>query len=118
MDRQRILALFAVAWVSAAGLTWFLYAKTKAPKTEKRIRVVVAGRDMPLGTLVKSTDLKTVALLDSDVPKGAIFQPKDAVNRVLLYPANVNEALVISKLSAATSAEGVSSTIEPGFRAV
>jgi pilus assembly protein CpaB len=118
MDRQRILLLFGVAWLSAAALSWFLYAQTRAPKQEKKVAVQVAARDMPIGTLVKKTDLKAVPVLEKDVPKGAIFQDKDALNRVLLYPLATNEALLNTKLSGATTSEGIASTIEPGYRAM
>ena len=37
---------------------------------------------------------------------------------MLLYPVGANEPLTRPKLSAVTAAEGVSSTIEPGYRAV
>ena len=55
------------------------------------------------GTLLKKTDLKTVPVREADVPKGAIFADKEAISRVLLYPATVNEPLLVSKLSRATS---------------
>jgi pilus assembly protein CpaB len=118
MDRQRLLIPFGIAWLSAAGLSWFLYAKTIAPKEEKRTQVMVAARDMPLGTLLKNTDVKAVRMLERDIPKGAISQGRDALNRVLLYPAYANEPLLNSKLSGATTSEGVSATIEPGYRAM
>src|SRR5947207_13247617 len=73
---------------------------------------------MPMGTLLRKTDLKLVGFPERDVPKGALFQDKEALNRVLLYPASVNEPLLTSKLSHTTTSEGVSSTIEPGYRAV
>ena len=41
-----------------------------------------------------------------------------AMNRVLLVPISNNEPVLASKLSAATTVEGMSSTIDPGFRAV
>ena len=41
MDRQKKLLIFGAAWVSAALLTWFLYAKAVAPQQEKQVR---AGR--------------------------------------------------------------------------
>jgi pilus assembly protein CpaB len=80
--------------------------------------VQVAARDMPIGTLIKKTDLKSVSVLDKDIPKGAIFQDKEALNRVLLYPMAINEPLLGTKLSNATTAEGIASTIEPGYRAM
>jgi len=109
MDRQKKILIIAAAWVSAALLSWFVWAKTVAPQEEKKVRVVVAARDMPLGTLLRQSDLRQVNYPQRDVPKGVVFEGKDAVNRVLI---------LISKLSATTSAEGVPSTIETGYRAV
>ena len=61
-----MLLLFGVAWLSAAALSWFLYKSFQAPTQEKRVRVVVAGRDMPVGTLLKKTDVKAVPVLEKD----------------------------------------------------
>jgi len=118
MDRQKKFLIFGAAWISAGLLTWLLWARTVAPQQEKHVKVVVASHDMPLGTLLRTSDLRTVSYPERDVPKGVVFQPKDAVNRVTLFPLNTNEPVVISKLSTTTSAEGVSATIEPGYRAV
>ncbi len=118
MDRRRILILFVAAWISAALLTWFLYAKTQAPKEQKRVTVFAAVRDMPIGTMIRKTDLKKVNVLEGDLPKGAIFADKEALNRVALYPVNANEPLTTSKLSTGTGVEGIMATIPQGFRAV
>src|SRR4051812_452919 len=118
MDRQKKLLIFAAAWVSAGLLTWFLYAKTVAPQQEKQAAVFVASRDMAIGTLLKPGDLKRVNYPERSMPKGVVTDQKDAVNRVLLVPINSNEPVLGSKLSAATTVEGMASTIEPGLRAV
>ena len=118
MDRQKKFLIFGLAWLSAGVLTWFLYSRTVAPQQDKKLQVVVASRDMPVGTLLRKTDLKMVTSLERDVPKGVVFQAKDAENRVLLVPMNTNEPVLLSKLSSQTATEGVSSTIDPGFRAV
>ena len=118
MDRQKKLLIFAAAWISAALLSWFFYAKTIAPQQEKQLRLLVATHDMPVGTLLRTSDLKLVNYLERNVPKGAAYDAKDAVNRVLLVPISNNEPVLASKLSASTTVEGLSSTIDPGFRAV
>lgn len=118
MDRQKKLLIIAVAWVSAGLLSWFLYAKTVAPQQEKQVAVVVAARDMPMGTLLRPGDLRTVNYPERNIPKGVVFQKNEAVNRVVLYPTSNNEPLLITKLSGTTTVEGVSSTIDPGYRAV
>jgi pilus assembly protein CpaB len=118
MDRQKKLLSFGAAWVSAILLTWFLYANAVAPKEEAKVRVVVATHDMPLGTLLRQTDVKMVKYPEKDVPKGVLFQAKDAWNKVLLVPMNSNEPVLLAKLSATTATEGVSATIPAGFRAM
>jgi pilus assembly protein CpaB len=118
MDRQKQFLLFGAAWVSAALLAWFLYAHAIAPQEEKKASVVVAAHDMPMGTLLRPSDVKMVKYLEKDIPKGVLIQAKDAWNKVLMVPMNSNEPVLLSKLSATTSTEGVSSTIESGYRAV
>ncbi len=118
MDRQRYLMVFGVAWLSAALLTWFLYARTKAPQTEKIARVVAAARDMPAGTRLRKLDLKLVSIPEKDLPKSVVMDEKAALERALLFPVNVNEPLISTKLTGLSGAEGLPATIEPGKRAV
>jgi pilus assembly protein CpaB len=118
MDRQKKLLIFVGAWVSALILTWVLYAKTVAPQEEKTTPVVVAARDMAAGMLLRPSDLKAVKYPEHTVPKGAILDANNAVSRVLLTAVNMNEPVLQSKLSGQTTVEGISSTIEPGYRAV
>jgi pilus assembly protein CpaB len=118
MDRQKKVLIFVGAMISAGLLTWFLYANTVAPQTEKQLRVVVATHDMPLGTLLRQSDIHLVNYAERYVPKGVVLEPKEAIGRVLLMPLNNNEPVLLSKVSAPTNVEGIASTIEPGFRAV
>jgi pilus assembly protein CpaB len=118
MDRQRILIIFGVAWVSAALLTWFLFNKTQAPRQDKLVKVVAAARDMAAGTRLRKADLKLIALAEKDLPKTVLLDDKQAVERVLLFPVNANEALTIAKLTSVSGGDGLSATIEPGKRAV
>src|SRR5215471_14990925 len=118
MDRQKILIIFGVAWLSAALLTWIFIAKTRGPRTESTKKALAVNRDLPIGTRLKKTDLKPVQLRDSDLPKGAVLDEKDAIDRALLYPMSANEPLIVSKLAAIGGAEGIPATIEPGMRAI
>jgi pilus assembly protein CpaB len=118
MDRQKILIIFGAAWLSAALLTWIFISKTHGPKTEASLKAFAVARDMPIGTRIRKTDLKQVEIRERDLPKGAILQDKDAIDRALLYPVSANEPLTVSKLAAIGGAEGVPATIEPGMRAI
>jgi pilus assembly protein CpaB len=118
MDRQKKFLLFGAAWVSALLLTWFYYANAVAPKQQKTLPVLVATRDMPMGTLLKRSDLKMVNYPEKDIPKGSVSEIARAENRVLMVPLNTNEPVLQAKLSDMTTVEGVSSTIDRGYRAV
>jgi len=118
VDRQKIVLIFIAAWISAALLTWFLYATTKAPRSEKMVAITAAARDMPAGTRLQKADLKTVRVPEKDVPKAAILDQKMAIDRPLLFPVGANEAIISSKVASAAGAEGLPALIEVGKRAV
>ena len=118
MDRKRVVVIFAVAWVSAALLSWFLYSKTREPQRERAITVLAANRNLAGGTLLKESDLKTITLREREMPKIALQHKKDAVNRALLVDVTANEPLLDQKLAVRTGTEGIAATIEDGKRAV
>jgi pilus assembly protein CpaB len=118
MDRQKLIMIFGGAWISAALLTWLLYAGTKAPKVEKTVKVVAAVRDMPAGMRLKKNDLKQVAVVERDIPRLAVLDLNTAVDRVLLFPVNANEVITGSRMASSSGAEGLPATIEPGKRAI
>jgi pilus assembly protein CpaB len=118
MDRQKLLILFGVAWISAALLTWFVYATTTAPRSEARTIVYAPVRDLPVGAIIHKSDLKRVSVASRDLPKGALTDEKQVIDRVVLYPFSANQPLVDSSLSRLGSPEGIPATIPEGFRAV
>lgn len=118
MDRQRMLMIFGAAWVSAALLTWFLYSSTKAPKVEKTVPIQAAARDLPAGSKLRKEDLKIVRVTERDLPKSAITDEKQAIDRPLLYPVTANEAITSQKIAGTSGAEGLPASIEVGKRAI
>jgi len=118
MDRRKILLIFAAAWVSAALLTWFLYASTKTPRVEKTVAILAAARDMAAGTRLRKGDLKMIHVPERDVPKLAILDEKQALDRPVLFPISANEPITMSKVASMAGAEGLPATIEIGKRAI
>jgi pilus assembly protein CpaB len=110
--------IFGGALLAAALLTWFLWAETKAPKTERMVRVVAAARDMPAGTRLRQADLKLVGVPEKDVPRTALLDPQVALDRALLFPIGANEPVTVGKLTSSSGADGISATIEHGKRAI
>ena len=118
MDRKRVTVIFAVAWMSAALLSWFLYKQTRAPRNEKLVSVLAASHSLAAGTLVKESDLKTIGMREKEVPAAALKRKEEAVNRAVLVDVAFNEPLLDPKLAKRAGIEGVASTIEDGMRAV
>lgn len=118
MDRSKIVLIFIGAWVSAALLTWFLYATTKAPHAEKMIAITAASRDMPAGTRLQKADLKTIRVPEKDVPKAAIVDQRVLIDRPLLFPINANEPIISGKVASVAGPEGLPALIDVGKRAV
>ncbi len=118
MDRQKIILIFVGAWISAALLTWFLYATTKAPRSEKMVAIAAAARDMPAGTRLQIGDVKMVRLPEKDVPKAAVLDQLMVMDRPLLFPVGANEAIISNKVASAAGPEGLPALIEIGKRAV
>ncbi|MCS7026126.1 MAG: Flp pilus assembly protein CpaB [Bryobacteraceae bacterium] len=118
LDRQKIVIIFGTALVCAFLMSWLVLAKAQGPKTEKMVKVVAAARDMGAGVRLKATDLKLISIAEKDLPKNTTGDPKLLLDRVLLFPVNVNEPIVSNKLSSLAGAEGLAATIEIGKRAV
>jgi pilus assembly protein CpaB len=110
--------LFGGALVCACLLTWFLYAKTVAPHELPRKMIIAAEHNLVLGATIKKTDVKSVGVLESDVPTGAIFSADQVVGRVVLLPISKNEALTTMRISSANGLDAITSSIPAGYRAV
>ena len=120
MDRNRVIAIFAIAWVSAALLSWFLYNRTTAPQQQRLVTALAANKGLPAGTLIKESDLTQVAIRQQDAPAGYFpaSRRSDVVNRALLVDVGAKEPLLDHKLARRTGTEGIAATIEEGMRAV
>jgi len=120
VERNRVIAIFAIAWISAALLSWFLYRSTRAPQRERLVTVLAAVRSLPAGTLLKEADLTQIAMRQQDAPSGYYpsARKSDVVNRALLVDIAAKEPLLDHKLARRTGIEGIAATIEEGMRAV
>jgi pilus assembly protein CpaB len=118
MDRQKALMIFGAAWLSAAVLTWFLYRSTKVPQVAKTVAIEAAAHDMPAGTRLQKSDLKIVRVQEKDVPKTALLDENQALDRPLLFPVSANEPITSAKIATITGASGLAATIDVGKRAI
>jgi pilus assembly protein CpaB len=121
MDK-RFVAVLIFAFIVATAASFTLYrlisnqtqlARAALP-TEK---VVLASRDLELGTIIRDDDL---VLRDwrGEVPAGASSRTEDFVGRGVITKIYAKEAILDSRLALRGAGGGLAAMIPPGMRAV
>ena len=118
---KRLLSVLIFAFLVSAGASVALYqlissrvtVAAKAPV----VQVLVAGRNLEIGSLIKDTDFKMVEWPGA-VPAGAIAKKEDAVGRGVIIAIYDGEPLIESRLAPKGAGAGLAANIKPGMRAV
>jgi pilus assembly protein CpaB len=118
---QRRLSIVLLCAVMIAGAASFVVYRLsgggqKAVKRAPATEVVVATRDLEVGTLVHESDL-TLADWVGSAPKGATLKKSSALNRGVVSAIYRGEPVTESRLAPTGSGGGLASTIPPGMRA-
>jgi pilus assembly protein CpaB len=117
---RRILTIVLCALVVSACASFLVYRVVSAHATTETqphaVQVVVAARDLQVGTLIRDADLGMAAWA-APVPKGAVLKRAGIVNRGVASAIYEGEPITESRLSPAGSGGGLAATIPPGMRA-
>src|ERR1051326_5487872 len=116
---RRLMTILLCAFFVAAGASFVVYRlvrKQLGDTASRRVNVVVAARDLEIGTLIKATDLKTGSVV-GEAPAGAILKPDAAIDRGVISPVFMGEPLNEKRLALTGSGGGLAATIPPGMRA-
>lgn len=81
-------------------------------------QIAVASRNLPIGSVLSSADVKLVEWPAGDVPPGFAASAAEVVGRGLLMPVSTNEPLLASKLAHKDAGGGLPIVIPEGMRAV
>jgi pilus assembly protein CpaB len=84
----------------------------------KGTQIVVAGRDLPTGTILTREDLEIIDWPSGNLPDGFFSQPGEVVGRGVIGEVRRNEPLLAEKLALKEAGGGLPITIPAGFRAV
>lgn len=123
-DKQKPLLLFGLAVVVALVVTYLIHGWLKQmTNTQVRERetqsVVVAAVDLPWGTSITSSMIKTMPYLKESLPPGHFTDPTAPVGRTIIYPMKANEPLFESQLApTSVSMGGVAALVTPKKRAM
>jgi pilus assembly protein CpaB len=105
-----------------AGYLALVYVSAEPAPLQARepsgTQMVVAARDLAMGTIVTREDLEVVDWPSRNVPEGFASQPGDVIGRGVIGKVLRNEPLLMSKLASKEAGGGLPITIPPGMRAV
>lgn len=124
--RMNVQSIFALAAVAGAGAAYLAVSQLSAPGAGEGsdvsrpavVELVAADRDMSVGTIVRSEDVRILKWPASEVPDGYSRSPSDVVGRGLIMPVVRNEPLLAAKLASREAGGGLSIAIPPGKRAM
>jgi pilus assembly protein CpaB len=118
---KRLISVLVFALVVSTGATLLVYklfsSRMSAEVKPSTTQVMVAARNMPVGTMIGETDLKAGAWSGS-LPAGAVLQKDDAIGRGVVAAIYEGEPISEARLAAKGAGAGLAATIPPGMRAV
>ena len=117
---RKIRPLGALMLALILGLAAAAYAASwlQQQNASNTLQVIVAKRDLQMGTRLQPDMLQTLAWPKSATIQGPLTSLDEAVGRVIRVPVLQGEPLMQSKLAAVGEKGGLSSVLESGQRAV
>jgi pilus assembly protein CpaB len=115
------LVLALVSGGAAGYLALGYMNKPLAPRSASAsasTHIVVAARDLALGTVLAPGDVKTIAWPSVTVPPGYAASEEQVIGRGLITPVSANEPLMTAKLADKEAGGGLPIVIPEGMRAV
>lgn len=116
---RRLMTILISAFLIAAGASYVVYrlvGREIRGNAARHAAVVVATRDLEVGTLIKATDVKTGDFTGT-LPGDVVFKAENAVGRGVITPIYAGEPVVARRLAPVGSGGGLAATIPPGMRA-
>lgn len=113
-----LIFAFVVASVASLMLYRLLLNRPQSAKAaQATVQIVLATRDIEVGTVLKEEDVK-LAEWPGAVPTGASGKTQDVVGRGVTTPIFAKEPVIESRLAPRGAGGGLAAMIPPGMRAV
>lgn len=117
---RRLVTILLIALVVATGASYLVYQMVKSRMTGNTAQavtyVLVAKRDLPVGTLVSKDDIAKAPWMGA-LPKGALTKEEDAIGRGVVTNLYMGEPILDSRLAKPGAGGGLAAIIPPGMRA-
>jgi len=99
---QRLFSVLIFAFVVSAGASLLLYrliaSRVTKANSEPATQVLVAARNLDLGTLLRESDLK-MGGWNGPLPQGALLRKEDVVGRGVMAAIYDGEPIVENRLA-------------------
>lgn len=119
MNRSKLLLTLFLALALAGTASLLVFQRINQDNQPvAKATLVVAARNLDVGTALGAQDIREVEWPAANLPKGAVQRAADIQGRAVLYPISENEALLEAKLAATGSGAGLPAVIPQGMRAV
>ncbi len=125
MRSRRLFIVLALALISGLAAAWlalnYLRRPTGSPivtSSKTYTEVVVAARDLSLGTVLTAQDVKVVDWPGEAVPEGYSGSVEEVLGRGVIAPLATNEPLLSAKIAVKEAGGGLPIVIPEGSRAV
>ncbi len=118
MNRRLVLILILalIGGASASYMVYRLVGGPSGPAPLAATQVVVATRDLQIGTLIGASDVRMGPWVGA-LPKDALLKLDAAINRGAVAKVYEGEPIIAERLAAAGSGGGLAAIIPPGMRA-
>ncbi|HKK08796.1 MAG TPA: Flp pilus assembly protein CpaB [Gemmatimonadota bacterium] len=115
-----VLALVAGGLAAYLAITFLGRSKQQeqAGTQPRQVQVAVAAKDLPVGAILKPTDVKLVPWPAEAVPAGYATSVEEVVGRGVITGVKTNEPLLASRLARKEAGGGLPITIPEGMRAM
>lgn len=121
MNRNRLVMIGFVALVLGAFVSLLVYRNLQsraAVDTRPGVDIVVATKDLPVGSKIEDQDVKAVRFPTGDLPPHYYGKKSDVIGRGVVLPISQGEFVLPTKLAGVNAGYGMPSLIPPGMRAV
>ena len=118
---SRVTAVLLLALLISGGATFLVYRTMQSRSAQApaiaTTEVVMAARQLEIGTLIKDTDLKTGGWAGPALP-GMVAKKETLIGRGVIAPIYTGEAIMENRIAPPGAGGGLAATIPPGMRAV
>ena len=124
MRSRRLFIVMALALLSGLAAAWLALNYLRQPENPIRTveptatEVVVAARDLSLGTILTAEDVKLASWPGGLLPEGYSSSVEEVLGRGVITNVVLNEPLISSKIAVKEAGGGLPIVIPEGYRGV